>query len=58
MLRKGTYSGTKLSRMAPVILYDNRLIHIESYIKPGKEYFGETLVEKGWEIADVNTKDK
>jgi hypothetical protein len=34
--------------MAPKILFDNRLVHIESYVKVGQEYFAQTLVEKGW----------
>jgi hypothetical protein len=48
IIHAGKYNGTKLTTMAIKVLFDNRLVHIESYIKVGKEYFAKTLVEKGW----------
>jgi hypothetical protein len=48
IIHAGKYNGTKLTTMAPKILFDNRLVHIESYVKVGKEYFAQTLEEKGW----------
>lgn len=29
-------------------LVDNRVIHIESYVKPGREYFSKPLESRGW----------
>ena len=26
----------------------NRIIHLESFIKEGREYFEQTLLQKGW----------
>ena len=42
----GLYNGPKLIKLVPSEqkLFDNRILHTESYIKPGKEY----LLEKGW----------
>jgi hypothetical protein len=36
-------------------LVDNRVIHIESYIKPGQEYFSKPLEERGW--SPISKKD-
>lgn len=52
-IHKGTYQGVSLKTLKPITKerdngYDLRLINIESYIKPGKEYFGKSLEEKGW----------
>lgn len=53
VIHKGTYFGANLRSLCPKVIpnqkgYDLRLINIESYIKPGKEYFSKTLEEKGW----------
>lgn len=48
VIHAGKYGGTSLKNYAPKLMYDNRLIQIESYVKPGKEYFSKTLEEKGW----------
>lgn len=48
VIHAGKYQGIKLSTLSPKILYDNRLVHIESYIKVGDEYFAKSLEEKGW----------
>lgn len=48
-LHRGNYSGPPLIKLAPrQKLIDNRIIHIESFIKPGKEYHAKSLIEKGW----------
>jgi hypothetical protein len=45
----GKYNGPKLIKLAPVTrLIDNRIIHVESFIKPGVEYHAKSLTEKGW----------
>lgn len=53
IVHKGRYGGQKLSQIAPKIMYDNRIISIESYIKKGKNttspFNPETLLNKGWE---------
>lgn len=53
-IHKGKYGGTKLSTFTPTILYDNRLITIESHIHKGPEenYF-KTLAEKGWILQNT-----
>jgi hypothetical protein len=53
VIHKGTYFGANLRSLSPKILpnqkgYDLRLINMENYIKPGKEYLSKTLEEKGW----------
>ncbi len=46
------YKGDKLSKLVNIKrkLVANRIIHIESSVKPGKEYFSKTLPERGWKI--------
>lgn len=45
----GKYDGPALIKLAPSLkLIDNRVVHVESFVKPGKEYVGKTLIEKGW----------
>jgi len=29
-------------------LVDNRVVHLESFVKPGKEYFSRSLQQRGW----------
>jgi len=55
LVHTGQYDGTPLRRIAPVTrLMDNRIIHVESFIKPGKQYFAKTIEEKGWKpVEDV-----
>lgn len=47
-IHQGKYRGTNLKSLVPKVLYDNRIIHVESYVKPGREYYAKTLEEKGW----------
>lgn len=45
------YSQEELSLLVPVKkLYDNHIVNIEAYIKPGKFYPGKTLEQKGWVV--------
>jgi hypothetical protein len=48
IIHQGRYSGPKLITIAPRTLVDNRIIHIESYVKPGILYHSKSLEEKGW----------
>lgn len=50
-VHSGKYDGPRLLKLAPVRqkLMDNRIIHLESFIKPGALYHGKNLEEKGWE---------
>ena len=48
--------GEALIKLAPRrTLVDNRVIHVESFVKPGKEYFAKSLVEKGWTQVEKNS---
>lgn len=44
------YTGPSLISMTPVktTLYDNRVTHIESFIKPGIVYESKSMEDKGW----------
>jgi len=49
LVHTGKYDGPKLINLAPrTTMLDNRIIHVESFVKPGEEYFGKTILEKGW----------
>ena len=49
-VHKGLYHEKKLINLAPKnqTLIDNRIIHLESFIKPGIEYLSKNILEKGW----------
>lgn len=48
-IHAGKYNGKALISLNPVRkLFDNRIVHIESFVKLGKEYFSQSLFEKGW----------
>lgn len=58
VIHSGTHQGSNLTSLAPITfenirLYDNRLAHVESYIKRGREYFGKSLIEKGWQYKEL-----
>jgi len=36
-------------------LVENRVIHVESFVKPGAEYFSRPLEERGW--SRISKKD-
>lgn len=50
LIHAGKYGGTKIKAFKPEIMYDNRLITLESTIHKGidKDYY-RTLEEKGWQ---------
>jgi hypothetical protein len=55
VVHKGKYTGEALSKlMTQKTLTDNRIVHIESFIKRGKEYYSKSLEEKGWTIEIDN----
>ena len=57
LVQGGKYDGPRLIKMAPVVkLIDNRILHLESFVKPGREYHAKTHIEKGWKplISQIN----
>lgn len=55
LVHSGKYNGPGLINLIPNRLMDNRIVHVESFIKPGVEYHAKSLEEKGW--TDVHKKD-
>jgi hypothetical protein len=51
LIHPGKYTGPKLIHLAPVQTIDNRILHIESFVKPGREYQSKSLTEKGWKLV-------
>jgi len=50
-VHSGRYNGPSLIKLLPNNkLIDNRIIHLSSFIKPGKIYTAKSLIEKGWSI--------
>lgn len=43
LVHKGKYDSTKLISLVPTKLADNRIVHVESYVKPGIEYHAQSL---------------
>ena len=55
VIHAGRYKGPKLNRLVNYdqTLFDNRVMHTESYINPSfEEYFGKHLLEKGFRYKD------
>lgn len=51
LVHGGKYDGPRLIHMAPTNkLVDNRVIHVESFVKPGNTYYAKTLLEKGYKL--------
>jgi retron-type reverse transcriptase len=50
LVHPGKYTGPPLIKLAPTRqnLVDNRVIHVESFVKPGAEYHSKPLEERGW----------
>lgn len=46
----GKYDQTKLMKLVPTKLVDNRVVHVESFVKPGIVYNAQSLEEKGWKV--------
>ncbi len=51
LVHTGNYDSTKLIKLVPTRLVDNRVVHVESFVKPGIEYNQKSLQEKGWKIV-------
>lgn len=59
LVHGGKYNGPKLTRLAPITkLVDNRIIHVESFVKPGNEYYAKNLEEKGWKLANSDNSSE
>lgn len=50
IIHAGKYGGQKLNYFAPIIMYDNRIINIESFISKSKDplSYQKSFEEKGW----------
>lgn len=48
LVHGGKFHGPSLVKLTPTKLIDNRVLHVERYVKTGTEYFAKTLKEKGW----------
>lgn len=48
VVHTGKYQGPSLGALAPVKTIDNRIVHVESFVKPGVVYNSKRLEEKGW----------
>jgi len=58
VIHTGIYSGKKLNNLINYdqTLFDNRVLHSESYVNSSNiEYFGKTLVEKGFSEKNPST---
>lgn len=57
LIHKGKYGGDKLSYIAPKVMYDNRIITIESHLRKhtSNMFSSKTLLERGWKKIE---KDK
>lgn len=42
-IHNGLFDGPSLKKFR-----DNRIVHVESFVKPGKVYHAKSLIEKGW----------
>lgn len=57
LVHGGRYNGPKLLYFArQPKLVDNRIIHPESFIKPGPKYNAKSLTEKGWKVYILEEK--
>jgi retron-type reverse transcriptase len=58
LVHQGAYQGIKLMKLVPTRLYDNRTLHVESYVKPGVVYHAKSLEEKGWrQVGNPNREN-
>jgi len=58
LVHKGKYNKTKLIHLVPTQkLINNRIIHVESYVKPGLEYHSKSLLERGWKISNKRSEE-
>lgn len=49
-IQTGKYVGTNLKKLVDLDnkLVDNRVLHVESFVKLGKEYHSKPLEDRGW----------
>jgi retron-type reverse transcriptase len=52
-IHAGKYKGDRLvSLVAPKQLVDNRTVHVESFVKLGREYTSKDLEDRGWKLEN------
>lgn len=52
-IHAGKYGGDRLvSLVKPKRLVDNRVVHVESFVKLGREYHSKDLEERGWKLKN------
>ncbi len=54
----GTYNDPALKEISPKKLVDNRIVHIENFIKRGAPHYAKDLVSKGWTPYHGNRESK
>lgn len=54
VIHKGNYTGSKLGALIPKVMYENRLVTIESSIHRGRPetIYYKTLEDKGWKPVE------
>jgi hypothetical protein len=58
LVHPGKYQGPALLSLKPQKTVDNRIIHINNWIKPGtKIYFGKELEDRGWKLLKDKEQD-
>lgn len=55
VVHPGKYEGVPLIRLQPSKMFDNRIINVESYVKPGIEYSSRPLEERGWKEVKTSS---
>ena len=58
VIHAGKYVGDYLTSKAPKLLFDNRTLHLESFVKklPDKQHHAKTLQQKGWYVDNRHRK--
>lgn len=52
-VHRGKYNGERLINLSRTLV-DNRIVHVESFVKPGIEYNTRTLEERGWKNISLH----
>jgi len=60
VIHDGEYKGESLGKLTRLDnkLVDNRVLHVESFVKPGKEYHSRSLEERGWMEKNQQQKNR
>ncbi len=59
LVHPGKYQGPALLSLVPKKTIDNRIIHIENWIKPGDQvFFSKELEERGWKLEKDTELEK